>query len=200
MKGFALPGRERSSARGARDDARFEALFLRHYRRVHGILRHLLGSDEEAEDAAQEVFLRLYRQKTLSADEVGQGRWLARVATNVGLNALRSSKRQAARLERNALLSQTEGTERTARDDPSALALAREEAALVEQALGGMADRARACLLLRSGGLSYAEIAEAIDVAPGSVGTILARAERDFRRQYLALTNGEGSRMVAGRW
>ena len=46
---------------------------------------------------------------------------------------------------------------------------------------------AGAGLLLRHGGLSYAEIAAALDVAPGSVGTILARAEREFRCRYLEL-------------
>src|SRR3712207_1818290 len=47
------------------DDARFEALFLRHYRRVHAILSRLLLTPEAVEDAVQEVFLRLYRQERL---------------------------------------------------------------------------------------------------------------------------------------
>lgn len=186
--GFWRRGRERADRPLAEDPARFEALFRRHYGRVYGILVRLLGSPDAAEDAAQEVFLRLYRQETLPADEDGLGRWLARVATNVGLNALRSDKRQAARLQRSAVLGQAEAPERQERQDPAAQALAQAEADLVRQALDGMAERPRACLLLRYGGLAYAEIAEALDVAPGSVGTILARAERDFRRRYLALT------------
>ncbi len=54
-----------------------------------------------------------------------------------------------------------------------------------------MAERARACLILRHSGMSYAEIAAALGVSPGSVGTILARAERDFQRRWLALNQGE---------
>lgn len=178
------------------DDARFEALFLRHYRRVHAILSRLLLTPEAVEDAVQEVFLRLYRQERPPvdpADDEALGRWLARVATNVGLNALRTDRRQAARLERGALLGRAEEAGREVGQDPARSALAREEAELVEQALAGMAERARACLLLRHGGLSYAEIAAALDVAPGSVGTILARAEREFRRRYLELAGDQAS-------
>ena len=178
------------------DDARFEALFLRHYRRVHAILARLLPTPEAVEDAVQEVFLRLYRQERPPvdpADDEALGRWLARVATNVGLNALRTDRRQAARLQRGALLGHAEDVGREAGQDPARSALVREEAELVERALAGMAERARACLLLRHGGLSYAEIAAALDVAPGSVGTILARAEREFRRRYLELAGEHAS-------
>ena len=195
MQMLASWGKRRgaSPAAGAPNRARFEELFLRHYPLVHGILRRLLRSTEEVEDAAQEVFLRLYRQETLPADDDGVRRWLARVATNVGLNALRADRRQAARLQRNATLEAAGEPARAAGEDPATMALAGEEADLVQRALDGMAERARACLLLRNGGLSYAEVALALDVAPGSVGTILARAERDFRRRYLELSGGRPS-------
>jgi RNA polymerase sigma-70 factor (ECF subfamily) len=176
----------------ARDPRRFEALFLGHYRRVHGILRRLLGSDEEAEDAAQEVFLRLYRQGALPPDDEGLGRWLARVATNVGLNVLRGDRRHAARLQRRALLDRVDEAGRQEHEDPARAVLAREEVAAIRAALDSMAERPRTCLLLRNSGLSYAEIAAALGVAPGSVGTILARAERDFRRRYLAMNAEQG--------
>lgn len=178
-------------APGGLQGARFETLFLRHYGRVFGILRRLLGSDEEAEDAAQEVFLRLYRQESLPPDEAGLSRWLARVATNVGLNVLRSDRRQLARLQRTATLDQAEAPGREDRLDPARAAIAREETALVRAALDGMTERARAILILRNSGLAYAEIADALGIAPGSVGTILARAERDFRRRYERLERGE---------
>ncbi len=189
MVGRSRPGEERPAAvpPAARDPQRFETLFLRHYRRVHAILRRLLGSDEAAEDAAQEVFLRLYHQEAPPPDEEGLSRWLARVATNVGLNTLRADRRAAARLQRSAILDRAEEPGREERQDPAAAALAREEAATIRAVLDGMGERPRTCLLLRSGGLSYAEIAAALGVAPGSVGTILARAERDFRRRYAAL-------------
>ena len=173
--------------RGESGAGRFEAAFLRHYGRVHGLLRRLLGSDEAAEDAAQEVFLRLYRQPAPPTDDEGLGRWLTRVATNVGLNILRSDRRQAARLQRTALLERADEPGREERQDPARTAVAHEEAALVREILDGMGERARTILILRHGGLTYAEIADALGLAPGSVGTLLARAERDFQQRYEAL-------------
>jgi RNA polymerase sigma-70 factor (ECF subfamily) len=180
-----------AAASGGRQGTRFETLFLRHYGRVFGILRRLLGSDEEAEDAAQEVFLRLYRQDSIPTDEAGLSRWLARVATNVGLNILRSDRRQQARLQRTATLDQAEAPGREGRQDPAQAAIAHEETLLVRAALDRMTERARTILVLRNSGLAYAEIADALGIAPGSVGTILARAEREFRRHYEGMENGE---------
>lgn len=183
LRAFWRRGEERADA------ARFDALFLQHYPLVHRILARLLRSPEAVEDATQEVFLRFYRQVTSGTmlDDDAAARWLARVATNTGLNARRTEQRRDARLQRRALLDTTEEAARAADADPATQALAREEADLVDRALAGMADRARACLLLRYGGFSYSELAVALDVAPGSVGTILARAEREFRRRYQEL-------------
>lgn len=189
----------RASLGRGRDEAgaaRFEASFLRHYGRVHGLLRRLLGTDEAAEDAAQEVFLRLYRQEGPPGDDEGLARWLTRVATNVGLNILRSDRRHLARLRRTALLEQADGPVREERQDPARAAIAHEETATVRAVIDGMGERARTILLLRHSGLAYAEIADALGVAPGSVGTLLARAEREFRQRYEA---SQGDAKATGR-
>lgn len=184
---------------GDRQGARFETLFLRHYGRVFGILRRLLGSDEAAEDAAQEVFLRLYRQETLPTDEVGLRRWLARVATNLALNILRADRRQRSHLQHSAVLDRAEEPVREERHDPARVALAHEETATVRAALNGMSERAQSLLILRNSGLAYAEIADALGIAPGSVGTLLARAEREFRKQYEVLERaGSAGRAARG--
>lgn len=178
------------SSRGddARDLARFETLFTRHYPLVYRILYSLLQSREGAEDMAQEVFLRFHRQTSLlrARDDGEPARWLARVATNVGLNELRGRRRQAARERAETALRAPDALAGERAADPAIQVTQREGAALVEETLAGMAERARACLVLRHSGLSYGEIASALDLAPGSVGTVLARAEREFRRRYLA--------------
>lgn len=180
--------RDSARANDARDSARFEALFTRHYPLVYRILFSLLRSREAAEDMAQEVFLRFHRQSSLlrGRDDHESARWLARVATNVGLNELRRHRRQTARERAETALQAPHALGRELGADPAIQATQREEAALVEETLAGMAERARACLVLRHSGLSYGEIAGALDVAPSSVGTVLARAEREFRRRYLA--------------
>ena len=182
--GFAR--QDGKAATGGPRGVRFETLFLRHYGRVFGILRRLLGSEEAAEDAAQEVFLRLYRQEAPPTDDTGLSRWLARVATNVGLNLLRADRRQRERLQRNASLERVEERGREEYQDPAREAISQEETTLVGAILDGMNERARNILILRNSGLAYAEIADALGMAPGSVGTLLARAEREFKRRYEA--------------
>ena len=82
----------------AGDEASFEILFDRHYDMVYGVLFRLMGSRAEAEDIAQEVFLKLYRRPLRHRDNVAG--WLYRVATNAGYNALRTRQRRARREER----------------------------------------------------------------------------------------------------
>lgn len=174
-------------ARG-REEA-FEELFLRHYSRVFGVVFRLLGDKEAAEDVAQEVFLKLHGGRLRIDGQESLGGWLYRVAVNLALNQARGKDRRERR-ERQAA---GEGALSGDGDgDPARAVLREEERATVRRALAEIPERSRHCLLLRGAGLSYAEIAEAIGVAPGSVGTLLARAEARFRDAYRAMRIEEG--------
>lgn len=170
------------------DEASFEILFYRHYDRVYGLLFRLLGNRTEAEDITQEVFLKLHGQPLRGRHEHNVGGWLYRVATNMGYNHLRSNKR---RWGRNTLLVPdiTDVAEQ-----PAEKAIQEETKAAVRTALAGLPQRQTQLLLLRQMGLSYAELAEACDIAPGSVGTLLSRAAQAFRDAYEEqVGNGEES-------
>lgn len=153
----------------AGDEEAFEALFLRHYDMVYGVLFRLLGSREEAEDGAQEVFLKLYQRPAAHGQNVAG--WLYRSALRLGLNRLRSDQRRARR-------EQIAGPELHPLS-PSAEAEAqrRADAALVRQALAQLKPRDASLLLLRELGYSYQEIAAMAGIAPGSVGQLLSRAQ-----------------------
>ncbi len=159
-----------------REGAAFEQLFLRHYGQVYRVLYSLVGSREEAEDLVQETFLALYDHPP--APEVGGAllAWLCRVALNRGYNVLRGQRRARQRLERLA--------EPPDQFDPHAELLRAEERARVREALARLPERQGKLLLLRHAGLSYAEVATTLEIAPGSVGTLLARAERAFLAAY----------------
>jgi RNA polymerase sigma-70 factor (ECF subfamily) len=161
----------------AGDEAAFEELFLRHYGQVFRVLFNLLGSREEAEDLAQETFIALHNQPPPHV-ETSMAAWLCRVALNRGYNALRGARRAQQRLERMDPLPLPV--------DPQAALLRAEEQGRVRGALAQLAERQSNLLLLRHSGLSYAEIAGVLDVAPGSVGTLLARAERAFLAAFNA--------------
>ena len=158
------------------DEASFEALFHRHYQRVYHLLYRLMGNREEAEELAQEVFIRLYRRPLRRGDNVGG--WLYRVATNVGYNALRGEKRRGRREEAAMVLAPLTA--------PSAAAEAqrRETQAEVRAALARLKPRQGQLLLLRQMGFSYKELAAVLGVSSNSIGTLLARAEGAFRKAF----------------
>jgi RNA polymerase sigma-70 factor, ECF subfamily len=167
------------------DEAAFERLFLRHYTQVYRVLYHLVGSREEAEDLAQETFMALYHQPPAIGKGASLVAWLCRVALNRGYNALRGERRAQQRLVRLA--------EPAAQIDPQDELARAEDRALVRAALAELPERQGRLLLLRYAGLSYGEIAGALDLAPASVGTLLARAERAFEAAYARVEPGARS-------
>jgi RNA polymerase sigma factor (sigma-70 family) len=159
------------------EESAFDTLFVRYYPQVYRVLYRLVVSHEEAEDLTQETFLALYDQPPKLKPEVSLGVWLYRVALNRGYNRLRSVKREHQRLERLNLPGTTEA-------DPQNEILRAEERANVRAALARLAERQNKLLVLRYAGLSHAEIANVLEIAVGSVGSLLDRAERAFLLAY----------------
>lgn len=160
--------------------ADFEAVFASHWNRIYGLLFRLVGEHAEAEDLALEVFWRYYQRPPADQGAQKLGGWLYRVALRLGYNALRAQRRRQ-RYEqsagRKALLEHrpfdTEGQVEQA-----------ERRQQVRHVLAQMKPRAAQILILRNAGCSYAEIAATLEVAPGSVGTMLNRAEAEFQRRF----------------
>jgi RNA polymerase sigma-70 factor (ECF subfamily) len=169
----------------------FDALYVAYYGGVYRLLYHIVGTREEAEDLAQEVFLRLHRASYLwderrsRSGREGQHNvraWLYKVATNLAYNVLRSQGRR----ERRELVAQGDAARNGQAADPAETIQRQEMRAAVRHTLAGLPERQAQLLLLRHAGLSYRELAEALNVAPGSVGTLLARAEAAFEKAYRA--------------
>ena len=161
--------------------AQFDATFLEHWQSVYRALLRLVGDHAEAEDLALETFWRLYqRPPSKQRDrEANLGGWLYRVATNLGLNALRAHKRR----QQHEMQAGKWAIE-TSTHDPAQAAADEDERRCVREILAQMDARQAQLLILRHSGLAYANLAAALDVAPGSIGTLLARAEREFERRY----------------
>jgi RNA polymerase sigma-70 factor (ECF subfamily) len=168
----------------AETQAAFEAAFQEHWERVHALVFRIIGDRDEAEDLALETFWRLHKRPPKKLDNLAG--WLYRVATNLGLNALRARKRRQ-RYEEEAGMLHLEAKPVA---NPAQEVERAEMRARVRQILSQIKPRSAKTLILRYSGLSYAEIAAAIGVSPNSVGTLLARAEREFEERYRAL---EGS-------
>jgi RNA polymerase sigma factor (sigma-70 family) len=157
---------------------RFDALFARFYPDLLGLVYRVLGDRMETEDVLQETFLKLADDAPLQAKpEVEVGAWLRRVSLNLAFNRIRTLRRARDHAERAARLEPPAPQELDAAER-------HEEAAAVRRALAELPERQRECLLLRHSGYSYAEIAATLDIAIGSVGVLLSRAERAFAVIY----------------
>ncbi len=152
----------------------FDSLFRRLYPSLHRYLHRMTGDADLADDYAQEAFVRLLK-RPLPDEEARL--WLFTVATNLFRDGARTGRR------RERLLSVAPVPQAPA-PAPDTQVERGESVARVRAALETLAARDRQMLLMREEGFRYDEIARAVDVAPGSVGTLLARALRRFAAAY----------------
>lgn len=167
-----------------------ETIYQQHYSRIYGILYRLLGNQADAEDASQQLFLKLYQTPPdqLPVDETKLVGWLYHVALNAGYNTLRGQKRRTAWHER---FDRLWPFSRSA-PDPAHLVEQQDAQAQVQRILTQMKPRDAKLLLLRHAGLSYKELASALDIPLSSVGSLLTEARRKFARKYQAVFKEEG--------
>jgi RNA polymerase sigma-70 factor (ECF subfamily) len=153
-----------------------EAAFTRFFHDVYPSLQaycvRLTGDGDLASDLAQEAFVRMATHQ-VDGEEPALRVWLYKVATHLVRDRYRVESNRARLLAENPVFDQRV-------ESPDHDMERRERAELVQSVLDGIPPRDREMLLMRHGGFSYKEIAEALDVAPASVGTLLARAQRRF--------------------
>lgn len=170
-----------------RDDE-LERLFKLYHTPLVRYLTRRLGDRDWAEEVAQETFLRALRQDALTSERS----WLFAVATNL----VRDQARKDERRRRHLQLLAAEERERVV--EPVVTSLERaQEGAMARQAVDALAERDRLALLMREEGLDYNEIAEALGLSAGSIGTTLARARRRLAETYEAL-QAEAERRAGG--
>jgi RNA polymerase sigma-70 factor (ECF subfamily) len=154
----------------------FVDLFHRHFQRVYRVLDRISGEPDLAKDLTQEAFVKLYRRGS-SPDRPEA--WLVTVALNLLRNE-RSTRSRRARLLNAAL----ESGDLFPRDGGPPWGGSEGPGRRVRGALAGMPERERRLLVLRAEGLSYRDLAEALDLNEASVGTLLSRAKQIFRDLY----------------
>ena len=163
----------------AQESPFLDLAFQEHWTWVCRTLYQLAGDWDDAEDLALEVFYRLHQRPP--RDQSNLGSWLHRVATNTGLNALRARQRR----RKYEALAEKLGWQNSHAVNPEAEVERQETQHHVRHILAQMKSQRAQILILRHSGLSYADIATALNIAPGSVGTLLSRAEKDFERRYV---------------
>ena len=154
----------------------FERLFLEEYPKVVAIAYRVLADRSAAEDVAQDVFIQFHRRVSPS-DERAAG-WLYTAAAHSALNVIRGERRRAQRETAHAV-----DPAQPPVASPERLVLEAESRAEVRRALSRLPQRTAALLMLRYSGLSYAEVATALGMKVGNVGTLLRRAEDALRKE-----------------
>ncbi|SDX74512.1 sigma-70 family RNA polymerase sigma factor [Paenibacillus sp. CF384] len=160
---------------------RFQALFREHYPAVLRKIIALIGDRAAAEDLTQEVFLRLYRNPPEELDRTGA--WLHRVLTRIVYDHYRKSGRQQNLTEKQMNEALTEEQVHPSND---AAVIQNWERDVVRNVLNKLSERDRQALLLKEKGYTHAEIAEALQVNPKIVGTLLMRAASRFKKNMNA--------------
>ena len=160
----------------ARGDVRadLDEVFRRDYRLVVAVAARVLGFGDEAEDVAQDVFLSFGRSSVPAAEARG---WLSVAAAHRALNLIRSGRRRASREELFV------ASDDAVAGDVADVVVTLEERDRVRAALAQLPRKQALALVLRHSGLSYAEVAAALDISPGSVGTTVRRAEQTLRKE-----------------
>jgi RNA polymerase sigma-70 factor (ECF subfamily) len=169
----ALLGRLKAADPGA-----FEALVVAYQHRVFGIALRMMRDPTEAEDVAQEVFLRVHRGIDAFRGDAKISTWLYAITSRVCLNRLASPSRRSREGEDViACLPSAEA-------DPAAAAARSELEAALHRAIAELPDDRRIVVVLRDiEGLTYDEIAETLALEPGTVRSRLHRARTELKER-----------------
>lgn len=176
----------------AGDSAGYAELVLLHQDAIYNTLYRLLGDQEDARDAAQDTFLKAYRSLRRFRGESRFATWLYRIAINTGLS-VRRSRKAGVRLVSFSSAGGANGSF----DPPSAIGEASEAASMSEQAQMAQeglmmleAEQRRIIVLHDVNGCSYAEIADILGCASGTVKSRLHRARMRLRRVVMGRMKG----------
>lgn len=149
------------------------ALLERHYERLYAICRRIAGNDADAADACQEALMAVVRGLPRFDNRSSFKTWSHRVATNACLDELRRRKRRPIAVvdEPDRISDEPEVAQRVS------------DRLTIDEALPQIPEEFRAPVVLRDViGMDYAEIAETLELAPGTVRSRIARGRRHLAK------------------
>ena len=180
------------------DPIAFAEIVERFQHRLVAVMHHLVGTKEESEDLAQEVFLRVYRTRKKYTPKAKFSTWVFTIANNLAINALRDRKRRP-HIQLNASDSGPLGPRPaeqlvSERDRPPAHHIQQEElAAVVRRALDELNERQRVAVVLNKfEDMGYAEIADVMGLTTMAVKSLLNRARARLREMLQAYIYMDG--------
>lgn len=167
----------------------FRELFEKHSRAIVNFAYHFVGSRPRAEEIAQDVFLQIYRAAPRYEPTAKFTTWLYRIATNACLNEVRRPEHRHPKRSLEYQPDDERERAEIAYADPTAIpgdsALAgRQLEAKINAVLDDLPPNQRAALLMsRVDGMSYLEVAEALDTTESAVKSLVFRATATMRKE-----------------
>lgn len=164
------------------DTSAFGKIVLRHQDRIYNLCRHMLGNPQDAEDAAQDVFLKAFQALPKFEPHAALSTWLYRIAANTCIDR----KRRPVWESLFGITAEGEDLLHDRASDapsPEKLYQARETDKALRVCLGKLSPKLRAIIVLKEiEGLSYEEIAETLEISMGTVKSRIARAREDLQK------------------
>ena len=171
----------------AGDAVAFEKLVTQYEKLVYSVAFRMTGNREDALDLSQDTFVKVWKSLTFFKFESSFSTWIYRIAGNVCLDFLRRQKRT-----QSLTVSEDEVQLDVPDDqhDPERMTLEQDAEAELTEALASLEPEYRAALTLRAvAGMSYQEIADALDVQPGTVKSRISRGREHLRKKLAARGN-----------
>jgi RNA polymerase sigma-70 factor (ECF subfamily) len=182
------------------DDAAFAELVERFQHRLIGVLTHLCGRADEAEDLAQEVFLRVYRSRKEYHPQAKFSTWFFTIANNVASNALRRRRRKPSvqfDVGADSGPLHFRPAEQLVPDKapaPEQPVHHQELAGVIQEALTYLNERQRLAVVLNKfEDMSYDEIADVLGVTSKAVKSLLSRARALLRERLRGYVEQDGA-------
>jgi len=181
------------------DELSFELLLQRYRRPLCHFLNRMVRDAAQAEDLAQEVFLRVYRARRDYEPSAKFTTWLFRIATNLALNALRDGRHRQAEISLDAPAEGEDGSERTVEVADGApiveqQLVERDRVAVVRRAIQALPEKQRAAVLLHKyQEMDYDEIARILGCSVSALKSLLFRAYETLRVELAPLVAPEAS-------
>ncbi|MBN2356007.1 sigma-70 family RNA polymerase sigma factor [candidate division KSB1 bacterium] len=169
------------------DEQAYKRLFDFYADRIYNICVRFLNSRQEAEDAVQDIFCKIYFSIDRFREDARLTSWIYRISVNHCLNAQRQKRR--ARFFSLDWLSEGEMTLKSARsDDPQDSLEKKETESIIQAAINGLSEKQRTALVLfRYEGLTYQEIAEVLNISVAAVESRLFQAKQELCKKLLPL-------------
>ena len=169
----------------ARDEAAFEELIRQYEKKVYSLCARMCGNAEDAEEAAQDAFLALWRGIDRFRQESSLSTWIYRLASNACIDLMRRKKKGAGSVSLDDEELFVDAVDPA--PQPHEEAERRETQRLLQEGLLSLPAEYRSILLLREiEGLSYSEISAALDLELGTVQSRISRG-RTLLRNFLSV-------------